>query len=269
MSDKQNINNESGYGSFCTHASLVSVVNEQRDVLYYNFDGHPEVFNTLLKENNTLRKNIIGLMLDDAFDHHPIVLREEEEEELAYIERVLDLAEVQSNEQFGELTKLLWIHWTSDDEKESENAKERIEKEYLNPGMKYAFVLTDDSRGLDAEGLTLLERYVSDKYNEFSELVFIEDDIIMDPSYLAGKIAGEHQFMGNIHGASDCYVFILHNDKHSMECITGEEYLFSLAKTLLSNRNEHSWRIVMHYVMGVGIEPVSIDDLREEYSEVN
>ena len=261
MSDKQNPENMSGFRTFSMHSGLVTLVNSQRDMLNGYFTGSPEDYNILLEQNNILRNALIDLMLDDALEHHPVVLRAEAEDEADHLERVWDLADVHSKEEFDELTRLLWTHWTSDDVKSAARAKERIDKKFMNQGTKYAFVLSADSRGLDAGGLALLERYLREKYDETLRPVFVEDEMIDEPSHLAGMIAGENKIMGEVFGASDCYVFVLHNNKRDMECITGKDYLYSFAKTLLNNPGSSSWEIAVHYVIAAGIPPVSLDEM--------
>ncbi len=265
MIDKQTLHNMSGFRDFCTHTELLGIVNEQREILNGHFEGDPEVYKVLLAENNCLRDALINFMLDDSLMHHPITIMAEAKDELYYLERVWDLAEVHSDEEFAELTELLWTHWTSDDEEESNQAKEKIEKQFLNPNRKYAFVLSEDSRGLDDKGLFLLEQYINDEYDADVEPIFIEDDIIQDPSYLAEKMAGEFRIGNQILGAEDCYVFVLHNNKHDMECITGPEQLYSFVKTLLLNQDKQSWEVAVMFAMSAGISPISIDGLAEDY----
>ena len=261
MSSQQDLKRLSGFRRFCKHANLMDLINTQRAVLYDHYDGPLEAFKELLRENNELRSSVIDLMLDDRSEHHPILFDFEDIEAASYIERVFDLANVGSSEEFQDLIELLWTYLVSDDHEESENAKERIE-EFMNPGMKYAFVLSADSRGLDAEGINVLQDYILDQYNDNSTLVVIEDEVISDPSYLAEKIVGENRIDDIITGVMDCYVFVLHGDDNQfMECITGQSYLNSLVKTLLINDEKLSWVIAMYYVMGAGIEPVLMNDV--------
>ncbi len=263
MGDKQSNNFPAGYIGFLKHASLVSLINEQRGVLNDYFAGFPEVFQFLLGENQELRHSTIDLMLDDINEQHPFLIRAEDKEKAAcYIERVLDLADVESDGEFAYLVYLIWKYMTSDDPEKSGAAEEQIEVEYMCTAKKYAFVLSTDSRGLDVNGIKTLQDYILDQYNDSSTLVVIQDETITDPSYLAGKLDSiDFEYDTIVHHVLDCYIFVLHDDNRFMECITGSGCLGSLAEFLNNNSDypSTSWIVAMEYAMDTGMEPIPLN----------